>query len=31
MMAVRQICPHRLAVQDISLSRGQRGFDFPWG
>ncbi|XP_024033513.1 uncharacterized protein LOC112095641 [Citrus clementina] len=31
MMAVGQICPHRLAVQDISLSRRQRGFDFPWG
>ncbi|OMO89202.1 hypothetical protein COLO4_19850 [Corchorus olitorius] len=28
-MAVRQICPHRLAVQDISLSRRQRGFDAP--
>ncbi|XP_021842836.2 uncharacterized protein [Spinacia oleracea] len=31
MMAVGHICPHRLAVQDISLSRRQRGFDFPWG
>ncbi|RXI09603.1 hypothetical protein DVH24_034794 [Malus domestica] len=30
-MAVVQVCPHRLAVQDISLSRRQRGFDFPWG
>ena len=25
------VCPHRLVVQDISLSRRQRGFDFPWG
>uniref|UniRef100_A0A7N0TEJ6 Uncharacterized protein n=1 Tax=Kalanchoe fedtschenkoi TaxID=63787 RepID=A0A7N0TEJ6_KALFE len=24
-------CPHRLVVQDISLSRRRRGFDFPWG
>ena len=31
MMAVGQVCPHRLVVQDISLSRRQRGFDFPWG
>ncbi|CAH8256953.1 unnamed protein product [Arabidopsis lyrata] len=31
MMAVEQVCPHRLVVQDISLSRRQRGFDFPWG
>ncbi|KAB2077656.1 hypothetical protein ES319_A06G113900v1 [Gossypium barbadense] len=31
MVAVRQVCPHRLAVQDTSLSRRQRGFDFPWG
>ncbi|KAF1868027.1 hypothetical protein Lal_00015277 [Lupinus albus] len=30
-MAVGQVCPHRLVVQDISLSRRQRGFDFPWG
>ncbi|XP_052880842.1 uncharacterized protein LOC128288515 [Gossypium arboreum] len=28
-VAVRQVCPHRLAVQDTSLSRRQRGFDFP--
>ncbi|XP_028557314.1 uncharacterized protein LOC110096001 [Dendrobium catenatum] len=26
-----RVCPHRLVVQDISLSRRQRGFDFPWG
>ena len=31
MMAIGQVCPYRLAVQDISLSRRQRGFDFPWG
>ncbi|XP_058215550.1 uncharacterized protein LOC131326709 [Rhododendron vialii] len=31
MMAVRQVCPHCLVVQDISLSRRQQGFDFPWG
>ncbi|XP_027157467.1 uncharacterized protein LOC113759036, partial [Coffea eugenioides] len=31
MMAVGQVGPHRLVVQDISLSRRQRGFDFPWG
>lgn len=30
-IAVEQACPHRLVVQDISLSRRQRGFDFPWG
>ena len=30
-MAVGQVGPHRLVVQDISLSRRQRGFDFPWG
>ncbi|XP_068667518.1 uncharacterized protein [Aristolochia californica] len=31
MMAIGQVCPYRLVVQDISLSRRQRGFDFPWG
>ncbi|XP_052489429.1 uncharacterized protein LOC128042431 [Gossypium raimondii] len=31
MVAVRQVCPHRLVVQDTSLSRRQWGFDFPWG
>ncbi|XP_073008490.1 uncharacterized protein [Typha latifolia] len=31
MMTVGRICPYRLVVQDISLSRRQRGFDFPWG
>ncbi|XP_050225964.1 uncharacterized protein LOC126675373 [Mercurialis annua] len=31
MPAVGQIRPHRLVVQDISLSRRQQGFDFPWG
>ncbi|THU43611.1 hypothetical protein C4D60_Mb00t10690 [Musa balbisiana] len=30
-MTVGRICPYRLVVQDISLSRRQRGFDFPWG
>ncbi|CAL9179971.1 unnamed protein product [Musa hybrid cultivar] len=25
-----QICPYPLVVQDISLSRRQGGFDFPW-
>lgn len=30
-MAVGKVGPHRLVVQDISLSRRQRGFDFPWG
>ncbi|XP_031404458.1 uncharacterized protein LOC116213585 [Punica granatum] len=28
---VGQVCPHRLVVQDLSLSRRQRGFDFSWG
>ena len=31
MMAIGRVCPYRLVVQDISLSRRQRGFDFPWG
>ncbi|KAJ6948220.1 hypothetical protein NC651_002545 [Populus alba x Populus x berolinensis] len=29
MLTIGQKCPHRLVVQDISLSRRQRGFDFP--
>ncbi|XP_024014740.1 uncharacterized protein LOC18010207 [Eutrema salsugineum] len=29
MMAVEQVCPHRLVVQDITLSRRHRRFDFP--
>ncbi|KAB2007224.1 hypothetical protein ES319_D10G013700v1 [Gossypium barbadense] len=29
MVTVRQVCPHRLAVQDTSLSRRQQGFNFP--
>ncbi|XP_060670429.1 uncharacterized protein LOC132800523, partial [Ziziphus jujuba] len=31
MMVVGQVCPHCLVVEDISISRRQRGFDFPWG
>eukprot|EP00261_Vitis_vinifera_P025165 XP_010657834.1 PREDICTED: uncharacterized protein LOC104880993 [Vitis vinifera] len=31
MMAIGEVCPHRLVVQDISLSRRQWGFEFPWG
>ncbi|XP_052174956.1 uncharacterized protein LOC127789907 [Diospyros lotus] len=31
MMVVEQVCPHRLVVQDIPLSRKQRGFNFPYG
>ncbi|CAL9239078.1 unnamed protein product [Arabidopsis halleri] len=30
-LIIIHLCPHRLVVQDISLSRRQRGFDFPWG
>ncbi|XP_029145665.1 uncharacterized protein [Arachis hypogaea] len=29
--AVGKVGPHRLVVQDISPSRRQREFDFPWG
>ncbi|XP_037491696.1 LOW QUALITY PROTEIN: uncharacterized protein LOC119369444 [Jatropha curcas] len=32
MLAVGQMCPHRLVVQrHISFQGGQAGFDFPWG
>uniref|UniRef100_A0A3N7FJN6 Uncharacterized protein n=1 Tax=Populus trichocarpa TaxID=3694 RepID=A0A3N7FJN6_POPTR len=31
MLTIGQMCPHRLVVQDISLSRRQRGVNFPWG
>uniref|UniRef100_A0A8S0YB35 Uncharacterized protein n=1 Tax=Spirodela intermedia TaxID=51605 RepID=A0A8S0YB35_SPIIN len=30
-MVVGRGCPYRLVVQDISLSRRQRGFEFPGG
>lgn len=23
--------PHRLAAEDVALSRPKRGFEFPWG